>query len=105
MAGAVRTFNGSDKEEWVKELLNSSVVKLCVPLKVRVLQAVRAQESSILSYKVANLLQYYMLTMQRTIGDQSLLSQTLQEITSVSYKSFFDSIEVVPCMYPNPMGE
>ncbi|KAF8126016.1 oligomeric complex COG6 [Boletus edulis] len=93
MVGAVRTFNGSDEEEWVKDLLDSSVVKLCVPLKVRVLQTVRAQESSILSYKVANLLQYYMLTMQRTIGDQSLLSQTLQEMTDVSYKVFFDSIE------------
>ncbi|KAF8447250.1 oligomeric Golgi complex subunit 6 [Boletus edulis BED1] len=93
MVGAVRTFNGSDEEEWVKDLLDSSVVKLCVPLKVRVLQTVRAQESSILSYKVANLLQYYMLTMQRTIGDHSLLSQTLQEMTDVSYKVFFDSIE------------
>jgi hypothetical protein len=48
-------------------------------MQVRVLQTVRAQESSILSYKVSNLLQYYMLTMQRTIGDESLLSQTLQE--------------------------
>lgn len=35
MVGAVRTFNGSEEEEWVKELLNSSVSKLCVPLKVR----------------------------------------------------------------------
>ncbi|KAF8132974.1 oligomeric complex COG6-domain-containing protein [Boletus edulis] len=93
MVGAVRTFNGSDEEEWVKELLNSSVVKLCVPLKVRVLQTVRTQESSIVSYKVAHLLQYYMLTMQRTIGDHSLLSQMLQEITGVSYNFFFDSVE------------
>ena len=35
MVGAVRTFNGSEEEEWVKDLLNSSVSKLCVPLKVR----------------------------------------------------------------------
>ena len=34
MVGAVRTFNGSEEEEWVKDLLNSSVGKLCVPLKV-----------------------------------------------------------------------
>ncbi|KIK92098.1 hypothetical protein PAXRUDRAFT_830282 [Paxillus rubicundulus Ve08.2h10] len=93
MVGAVRTFSGSEEEEWVRDLLNSAVGKICVPLKVRVLQTVRAQESSIVSYKVANLLQYYMLTMQRTIGDQSLLSRTLQEITGVSYKVFFDSIE------------
>ena len=48
-------------------------------MQVRVLQTVRVQESSILSYKIASLLQYYMLTMQRTIGDESLLSRTLQE--------------------------
>jgi hypothetical protein len=35
MVGAVRTFNGSEKEEWVRDLLNSAVGKLCVPLKVR----------------------------------------------------------------------
>ena len=48
-------------------------------MQVRVLQTVRAQEDSILLYKVANLLQYYMFTMYRTIGDQSVLSQALQE--------------------------
>jgi len=37
MVGAVRTFNGSEEEEWVEELLDSSVRKLCVPLKVRAL--------------------------------------------------------------------
>jgi hypothetical protein len=34
MVGAVRTFNGSEEEEWVRDLLNSAVGKLCVPLKV-----------------------------------------------------------------------
>ena len=34
MVGAVRSSNGSEEEGWVKELLNSSVAKLCVPLKV-----------------------------------------------------------------------
>ncbi|KAG1734350.1 oligomeric Golgi complex subunit 6 [Suillus lakei] len=55
------------------------LTKLCVPLKVRVQQTVRSQESSIVSYKVANLLQYYMLTMRRTIGEDALLSTTLSE--------------------------
>jgi hypothetical protein len=42
-------------------------------------QTVCSQESSIVSYKVANLLQYYMLTMRRTIGEDALLSATLNE--------------------------
>lgn len=48
-------------------------------LQVRVQQTVRSQESSITSYKIANLLQFYMLTMQRTIGENALLSKSLQE--------------------------
>lgn len=51
-------------------------------LQVRVQQTVRSQESSITSYKIANLLQFYMLTMRRTIGEDTLLSVTLKELTS-----------------------
>lgn len=39
----------------------------------------RSQESSITSYKIANLLQFYTLTMQRTIGEEAILSKTLKE--------------------------
>ncbi len=46
---------------------------------MRVQQTVRSQESSIVSYKIANLLQFYLLTMRRTIGDQAILTKTLQE--------------------------
>ena len=45
----------------------------------RVQQTIRSQESSIISYKIANLLQFYMLTMQRTIGEKAALSEVLQE--------------------------
>lgn len=82
-------------------------------LQVRVQQTVRSQESSIVSYKIANLLQFYLMTMRRTIGEQALLSTTLKEcvlspsaavvnelisfyssrITDVAYKVFYDSIE------------
>ena len=70
----------------------------------------RSQESSIVSYKIANLLQFYLMTMRRTIGEQALLSSTLKEsvlclntimtmltvlyrITDIAYKVFYDSIE------------
>lgn len=43
------------------------------------MQTVRSQESSITYYKIANLLQFYMLTMHRTLGDNALISQTLKE--------------------------
>ena len=46
---------------------------------MRVQQTIRSQESSIVSYKIANLLQFYLMTMRRTVGDDALLSTTLKE--------------------------
>lgn len=91
MVGSVRKFGKSEEEEWIQELMDAAMSKVSVPLKVRVQQTIRSQESSIVSFKIANLLQFYMLTMQRTIGEDALLSQTLHEITEVAYKIFFDS--------------
>ncbi|KAK7064568.1 E3 ubiquitin-protein ligase PEP5 [Favolaschia claudopus] len=94
MVGSVRTFHEkSEEEDWIRELMDLAVGKLCVPLKVRVQQTIRSQESSILSYKIANLLQFYMITMRRTIGEAAVLSTTLNEITEVAYKAFYDAID------------
>ncbi|SJL04371.1 related to Conserved oligomeric Golgi complex subunit 6 [Armillaria ostoyae] len=96
MVGSVRQFDDkSEEEDWIRELMDLAVGKLCVPLKVRVQQTVRSQESSIVSYKIANLLQFYLVTMRRTIGTDAILSKTLQEITEVAYKVFFDAVEAL----------
>ncbi|KAJ7293752.1 oligomeric Golgi complex subunit 6 [Mycena rebaudengoi] len=94
MVGSVRVFEEKSEEEgWIRELMDLAVGKLCVPLKVRVQQTIRSQESSIISYKIANLLQFYMITMRRTIGDTAVLSTTLHEITDVAYNAFYEAIE------------
>ena len=79
MVGAVREFGESVEEASMGELTDGAVRGLCGPLRVRVQQTVRSQESSITLYKIANLLGFYMLTMQRTIGKDALLSKTLEE--------------------------
>ncbi|KXN84526.1 Conserved oligomeric Golgi complex subunit 6 [Leucoagaricus sp. SymC.cos] len=94
MVGSVRQFgSGGEEEEWIQELLDLAVGKVCVPLKMRVQQTVRSQESSIVSYKIANLLQFYLFTMRRTIGDQAILITTLQDVTDLAYKVFYESIQ------------
>ena len=79
MVGAVRAFGASAEDGWVADLVDGAVRGLCGPLKVRVQQTVRSQESSIASYRLANLLQFYTLTMQRTVGEDAVLSRTLKE--------------------------
>ncbi|KAI0720424.1 oligomeric complex COG6 [Fomitopsis betulina] len=93
MVGSIRRFAASVEEEWMSELMDAAVGKLCTPLKVRVQQTVRSQESSITSYKIANLLQFYMLTMQRTIGEEAILSNTLKEMTNMAFEVFFNYID------------
>jgi conserved oligomeric Golgi complex subunit 6 len=87
MVGSVRTFRGTEEEEYVRALLDGAVDKLCGPLKARVLQTIRSQESAIVAYKVANLLQFYLLTMKRTLGEESSLSKALQEYVDIRLKS------------------
>lgn len=94
MVGSIRVFDeDSEEEEWMRELMDACVGKLCTPLKIRVQQTVRSQESSIVSYKIANLLQFYLITMRRTLGENALLSKTLLEITDIAYNVFYESIE------------
>ncbi|KAH8107098.1 oligomeric complex COG6 [Cristinia sonorae] len=92
MVGSVRTFTNSVEEEWMSELMDAAVGKLCTPLKVRIQQTVRSQESSITLYKLLNLLHFYSLTMQRTIGADAALSKTLLEMTEMSYHFFSEAI-------------
>ncbi|KAI5122053.1 hypothetical protein M0805_006037 [Coniferiporia weirii] len=93
MVGSVRKFEDSEEEKWIRELMDKAFEKIRYPLKTRVRQTVRSQESCIASYKVANLLSFYSLTMRRTIGDKAGLSDTLNEITNEAYQIFFDAVE------------
>lgn len=41
MVGSVRTFKKSEEEEWMSELMDAAVGKLCTPLKVRFTFSIR----------------------------------------------------------------
>lgn len=53
--------------------------------QVRVQQTIKSQEGSITAYKITNLLQFYLVTMRRTIGEEALLSRTLKLCVSSTY--------------------
>ncbi|KAF5323969.1 hypothetical protein D9611_008423 [Ephemerocybe angulata] len=98
MVGSVRRFSTAEageeeEEEWIRELMDIGVGGLVGPLKNRVLQTVKSQESSIVSYKIANLLMFYWVTMRRTVGEESGVTKGLEELTEAAYKVFEASIE------------
>ncbi|CAE6466721.1 unnamed protein product [Rhizoctonia solani] len=92
MVGSVREPKSGEEESWIRVLMDEDLEKLCTPLKVRVQQTIRSQEGSITSYKIANLLEFYMIIMRRTIGEEAILSRALTELTEIAYTVFFDTL-------------
>jgi len=72
MPGAARAPAHAE-DEWLGELMDAAIA--------RVLQAVRAQESSLNAYRVSRSLHFYALTMARMLSSRALLrvATTLKE--------------------------
>jgi hypothetical protein len=88
MPGAVRSFaefgantskEQKDTRGWIRELMDAALGALVPPLKSRIGQTARAQESALVSYRLAGLIRFYALTMRRTLGKQATLVTALQE--------------------------
>ena len=107
MVGSVREQGVGEEEELVREMLDRDLEGCCRPLRVsffdcpfdpsiadscthnscssprfcqiRIQHTIKSQDGVIMSYKIVNLLQFYLVTMKRTIGEDALLSRTLQE--------------------------
>jgi hypothetical protein len=48
-------------------------------VQLRIQQTIKSQEGLIVIYKITNLLQFYLITMRRTIGEKAALCRTIEE--------------------------
>lgn len=80
-------------EALVREVLNSNLDGCCRPLKLRVEQTLRSQEGSVTSYRLAHLVQFYRITMERTIGSRATLSRTLADLSEQAVSAFAETVE------------
>ncbi|KAJ9109232.1 hypothetical protein QFC21_000561 [Naganishia friedmannii] len=105
MVGEARDMTGQADEEEVlaRRCLDRALEGLSRPLKhgaevrhgglqVRIQHTVKSQEGIIVTYKIANLVQFYLVTMQRTIGDHALLTKALQEIFDSAHEAFLETL-------------
>lgn len=74
-----RTSEEEETQKWIRELMDAALGALVTPLKSRIGQTARAQESALVSYRLAGLVRFYALTMGRTLGKQASLVTALQE--------------------------
>lgn len=53
-------------------------------VQIRIRDTVESQEGVIMAYKIANLVQFYLVTMQRTIGEGATLTVALAEYATIA---------------------
>jgi hypothetical protein len=46
---------------------------------MRIQQTIKSQEGIIMTYKITNLVQFYLVTMRKTIGSDAVLTDNLQQ--------------------------
>ncbi|CEQ42063.1 SPOSA6832_03834, partial [Sporobolomyces salmonicolor] len=86
-------IGGESDQERVKRLLDKDFEGCGRPLKIRVQQTIKSQESSIMAYRIATLIHFYKVTMERTIGEDALMSKVLTEIMDHAYEVFFETLK------------
>ncbi|GAA5834551.1 hypothetical protein JCM11251_007038 [Rhodosporidiobolus azoricus] len=91
-ATAVRVVQGDTDQDRVKRLLDKDFEGCGRPLKIRVQQTIKSQESSIMAYRIATLIHFYKVTMERTIGADAMMSGVLTEIMDHAYEVFFETL-------------
>lgn len=61
--------------------------------QIRVQQTIKSQESPIMAYQIATLIHFYKVTMERTVGEDALMSAVLGEIMDHAYEVFFETLK------------
>ncbi|KAI5479514.1 component of oligomeric golgi complex 6 [Pseudohyphozyma bogoriensis] len=79
-------------EHRLRKLLDRDMEGCGRPLKIRVQQTIKSQEGSIMAYRIATLIHFYKITMERTIGVEALMSTVLGEIMEHAYEAFYETL-------------
>ncbi|WAR63683.1 hypothetical protein PtB15_17B284 [Puccinia triticina] len=95
----VTESKNTDDREMARKLLDKHLEGCIRPLKMRVQQTVNSQEGSLTACQLANLLEFYQLTMASTIGPDAKLTNTLSELTDQSYEVFYQLLKSLSSDY------
>ncbi|KAI8350172.1 oligomeric Golgi complex subunit 6 [Blakeslea trispora] len=79
-------------KDTIDDLLSYTMEGTVRPLRSRMEQVLVLQPGAITSYKVANLIQFYAMTLSRLMRKNSTLERVLHEMTELAYKYFFKTL-------------
>ncbi|KAG2178562.1 hypothetical protein INT44_001715 [Umbelopsis vinacea] len=76
-------------DETITGLLGRIMDGTCRPLKSRIEQVLISQPGAITSYKIANNIQFYTITIGKLFSSSASLPELLHSITDVAFKTFY----------------
>lgn len=82
-------------EARLRSLLDKNLEACGRPLKIRIQQTIKSHSmiSSITTYQIFQLLQFYRVLMRKTMGGEALLCKILSELAQYANQAFFDTLE------------
>ena len=82
-----------DDEGRIRNLLDRNLEGCGRPLKIRVMQTIRSQEGSLVSYRLAQLIAFYRATLEATIGADAGVTKVVAELATASHDAFLHTLE------------
>ncbi|KAG2171296.1 hypothetical protein INT43_002918 [Umbelopsis isabellina] len=79
-------------DETIAGLLGRIMDGTCRPLKSRIEQVLIAQPGAITAYRVANIIQFYTVTIGKLFSTDASLPETLNGITDIAFKTFYGTL-------------
>ncbi|KAI9031381.1 oligomeric Golgi complex subunit 6 [Hyaloraphidium curvatum] len=81
-------------QETILELLDKDLEGTCRPLKIRVEQVLSSQPNATTTYKVANVIQFYCVTIRKILGPRAQLTVVLLDLLDMGNRVFFDVLNI-----------
>ncbi|PWW80572.1 oligomeric complex COG6 [Tuber magnatum] len=89
--GAIR--GGWDARKGLMMLVDKDLQTVCKPLKSRIEQVIASHEESTLVYKISNLINFYRLTFEKLLGQESFLLETMKTTEQAALRQFHSSLQ------------
>lgn len=86
-------LGGWDARRGLMMLVDKDLEAVCKPLKSRIEQVIASHEDSTLAYRISNLVNYYHLTFEKLLGEDSFLLETMKTVEQAALGQFHSTLQ------------
>jgi len=92
VSSLLRRTDSGEKDKTIKDVLNHITEGVSRPFKVRVEQVITSEPDAPILSRLGNLLKFYKSLISSVLGDDSIIIETLQEMSELCQRMFMNSL-------------